>query len=161
MRGCIFARLRKRSIGLGTRVATQLASVPGAEHIRQSLLRDNLAYYQQFVAQATGDHELQAELAMTHSRIGALVKELESAERSFPHYEKSAEIYRQLADQSPESSAIVQAAAQNINQLGLCCLLPGGRPMRERRTTVRSISSSNSFGGMVSMNTKPTCADEK
>ncbi len=110
---------------LGTRVASQLASVPGAEHVRQSLLRDNLAYYQQFVAQATGDHELQAELAMTHSRIGALVKELESAERSIPHYEKSAEIYRELAEKTPDSLMLLREMAQNLNQLGLAAHAAG------------------------------------
>lgn len=104
---------------LGTRVATQLASVPGAEHIRQSLLADNLAYYQQFVAQAAGDRELQAELAMTHGRIGALVKELESAERSITHYEKSAEIYRKLAEKTPDSPMLLRSMARNLNQLGL------------------------------------------
>ena len=110
---------------LGTRVATQLALVPGAEHVRQSLLRDNLAYYEQFVAQATGDHELQAELAMTHSRIGALVKELESAERSIPHYERSAEIYRELAENTPDSPMLLREMAQNLNQLGLAAHAAG------------------------------------
>ncbi len=110
---------------LGTRVATQLASVPGAEHIRQSLLTDNLAYYQQFVAQATGDQQLQVELAMTHSRIGALVKELESAERSITHYEKSAEIYRKLAEKTPDSPMLLRNMAQNLNQLGLAAHAAG------------------------------------
>jgi len=110
---------------VGTRVATQLALVPGAEHIRQSLLTDTLAYYQEFVEQATGDQQLQVELAMTHSRIGGLVKELESPDRAIAHYEKSAVIYKQLARETPNSPILLRNTAQNLNQLGLAAQAAG------------------------------------
>lgn len=110
---------------LGSGVAKRLASVPGAEHIRQSLLADNLAYYQQFVEQAAGDQSLLAELALTHSRIGALVKELESPKRSITHYEESAKIYQQLARKSPDSPSLLRDRAQNLNQLGLAAHAAG------------------------------------
>lgn len=109
----------------GTQVATQLASVPGTEHIRQSLLRENLAYYQRFVSQASGDKQLQAELAMTHSRIGAMVKELESAEQAIPHYEESAKIYSTLARDKSPSQELLRGMAQNLNQLGLAAHAAG------------------------------------
>jgi serine/threonine protein kinase len=114
-----FSKAQETVNQLGSRYADRLASVPGAERIRQSLQRDTLAYYQEFVAQATGDHQLRSELALTHSRIGVLIKELESAERSIPHFEKSAQVYREIVAESNSSPVLVRGMAQNMNQLGL------------------------------------------
>lgn len=104
----------------------QLASVPGAERIRQSLLREILSYNQEFVAQAAGNEQLRGELALTHSRIGSLVRELESAQQSIPHFERSAEIFAEVARESPPTPELVRGMSQNMNQLALA-LADAGR----------------------------------
>ena len=133
---------------LGSRVAAQLASVPGTEHIRQSLLKETLAYYQDFVAQAKGDRELRADLAQTHSRIGDLVRELESVQMAIPHYEQSDEIYRELADETPDSASLVQARTRNMNQLGLA-LAAAGQSERAQQIYEEAISLQHWLIGRV------------
>lgn len=107
---------------LGSRYANQLASVPGAEHIRRSMLQDTLEYYQRFVASAAGDPDLMAQLAITQSRIGGLVKELESPSAAVPHLQDSANLYRQLISQDGKSIGLRKACARNLDQLGLAQL---------------------------------------
>ncbi len=104
---------------LGSRVAEQLASVPGAEHVRQSLLTQTLQYYEDFVAQATGDPKLQAELAVTHNRIGSLMNELKSPADALPHFQQSAIIFDRLAKETRLAPDARHQMAQNWNHLGL------------------------------------------
>jgi eukaryotic-like serine/threonine-protein kinase len=123
-----FSQAQEAVDQLGNRYAAQLASVPGAEHIRQEMLQDTLEYYQQFVAQATGastDPKLLAQLALTHSRIGSLVSELTSSQAAIVHFQRSAELYQQLWDQDPESTVLRYAISQNLDQLGLAQLAAG------------------------------------
>ncbi|QDV14814.1 Serine/threonine-protein kinase PrkC [Rosistilla oblonga] len=110
---------------LGTEVAEQLASVPGAEQVRHSLLLQTLRYHEQFAAQATGDPELSAEVARTHSRIGTIVKELKSPRDAIGHFRRAAEGYAAIIERPesiPAELAAVETryhAAQNLNHLGL------------------------------------------
>tara|TARA_R110002049_G_scaffold72490_7_gene187524 strand:- start:90241 stop:93156 length:2916 start_codon:yes stop_codon:yes gene_type:complete len=116
---------------LGSQVAQQLASIPGTEHVRRSLLDKTLAYYEQFAVAASGDPKLQAELAITHSRIGSLVSELNAPSDAIEHYRKSAERFHALMlAESQEigqttSAKIAQPAAQNLNQLALALAARG------------------------------------
>ena len=102
---------------LGTQVAEQLASIPGAEHVRQSLLNKTLQYYEEFSAAAMGDPTLQAELAMTQSRIGTLARELKSSAEAIPHFRRSADLFKPLVDDGSGETRL--EAAANYNHLGL------------------------------------------
>ncbi|MGI9470879.1 MAG: protein kinase domain-containing protein [Rubripirellula sp.] len=138
---------------LGSAVSAQLASIPGAEHVRQSVLNDTLSYYQQFVEDASEDPRLRSELALTHSRIGSLVRELESAQESVPHFLKSDQAYRRLLDDEPDSASFAAGMARNLNQLGLACVDAGDIEQAEsayqqaidlqRKTCVKDNGSEN------------------
>ncbi len=115
---------------LGTQVAEQLASIPGTEHVRQSLLRQTLAYYERFAVMAKEDPKLEAELAVTYSQIGSLVKELGSSADAIPHYRESArrfEEIRMVASGEWESFEIASKAAGNLNLLALALAEVGQR----------------------------------
>ena len=104
---------------LGIAVSAQLASIPGTEHVRQSVLQHTLSHYQDFVDEAQGDAKLESELAMTHGRIGILIGELESAQASLTHFRKAENSYRVLLTKTPGSQDALQGRAQNLNQMGL------------------------------------------
>lgn len=104
---------------LGTQVAERLAAVPGAEQVRHALLLETLRYYERFAAQATGDPELMAEVAHTHSRIGTIVKELQSSHDAIPHYRRAAECFAAITNAQPDAAQRQYQTAQNFNHLAL------------------------------------------
>ncbi|QDT09483.1 serine/threonine-protein kinase [Planctomycetes bacterium K23_9] len=106
---------------LGTDVATRLASVPGAERIRQDLLHDTLQYYEQFVAQASHDPSAVGDLARTYHRIGVLTTELHSSQQAVPHFQRSVDLYAQVIDADSDliDDEILHQSAENLNSLGL------------------------------------------
>ena len=117
---------------LGSAVSAQLASIPGAEHVRHSVLQDTLSYYQQFVEDASDDPRLRGELALTESRIGSLIRELESDEASIPHFRKSHRTYQRLLADNPDSKSAMKGMARNLNQLGLALVDAGAMADAEK-----------------------------
>jgi len=117
---------------LGIAVSAQLASIPGTEHVRQSVLRHTLAHYQDFVHEAQGDSKLQSELALTQSRIGTLIGELESAQASLTHFAKAEDSYRVLLATTPGSKEALQGRARNLNQMGLAHAASGDTNAAQR-----------------------------
>ncbi len=114
-----FQQARATVDDLGSRVAEQLASVPGAEQVRRSLLSEMLRYYEDFVAQATNDAGLKSELAVTYTQIGSLTQELNSSAEALPHYQQAEDIFSKLARESDLPLDTRRHRAQNSNQLGL------------------------------------------
>jgi serine/threonine protein kinase len=111
---------------LGADVATQLAAIPGAEHVRQDLLRDTLAYYEEFVLQASDDPKSLSGLAHTHHRIGVLTSELHSPNRALPSFQKAAETYKQILTRSSHPDSVLrQQAAENLSIWGLTLMQSG------------------------------------
>ena len=104
---------------LGLAVSADLASIPGTEHIRQSVLENTLKHYKDFVQESEGNRTLLSELALTHSRIGSLILELESPEAAIPHFAASENSYRALLSENPGSVEALQGRARNLNQMGL------------------------------------------
>ena len=113
-----FHQARSTVDDLGTRFAEKLAEVPGAESVRRALLQETLDYYQTFVVDASDDPRLQRKLALTHSRIGILTKELSGPAQAVVHFRKAAEIFDRMEDAGAES-------ARNLNHLALT-LADGG-----------------------------------
>lgn len=101
---------------LGGDVAQQLALMPGAEQLRRDVLQETLSYHTQFVEQAGDDPLLQPDLAITHTRIGNLVNQLETPEQAVPHFRKAEQLYQRLVTVEPRLRA---ERAENLNQLGL------------------------------------------
>lgn len=117
---------------LGSGVSAQLASIPGAEHVRHSVLQDTLSYYQQFVDDASDDPRLRVELALTESRIGSLIRELESDEASLPHFRKSHRTYQKILADNPDSQSAMKGMARNLNQMGLALVDAGSTSEAEK-----------------------------
>jgi hypothetical protein len=113
-------RKAQEAVGtLGLAVSADLASIPGTEHVRQSVLKNTLNHYKDFVQEATGNSKLLSELALTHSRIGSLILELESPHASIAHFTDSEDSYRALLTDHPGSVEALQGRARNLNQMGL------------------------------------------
>ena len=70
--GIYFRDARNMLDRFGVQLAEQLSDVPGAEQVRRELLRETLAYYQNFVEEAQDDPNLRAEMALTYGRVAAL-----------------------------------------------------------------------------------------
>jgi tetratricopeptide (TPR) repeat protein len=86
----------------GAQYAERLASVPGAAGVRREMLTDTLAYYQRFVQQAGDDRSLQADLAITHSKMGKLSDEVGSTDEAIASYEKALVIFKELSAGEPK-----------------------------------------------------------
>ena len=69
-----------------TRVAEEtLLNQPGARPLKRKLLRQALAYYEEFLRDRRGDLALRDELVRAEFRIGIIIEEIESPEKSLPH----------------------------------------------------------------------------
>jgi tetratricopeptide (TPR) repeat protein len=98
---------------LGTRFAERLANVPGAAQIRQDLLRQTLGYYRGFVEQAKDKPALQADLALTYSKIGTLSAEIGSSADADAADRQAIELFQKLAAENPR-------VADYRRRLGVC-----------------------------------------
>ena len=116
-----YGRARTAIDELGTQFAEELVGVPGAEGVRQLLLKKTLGYYKQFASEMkeSTDVDLQLDLAKSYNRIGAVTEELEGTEAAIDHYIEADRTYTQLM-LGPESNARVQRErAENLNAMGL------------------------------------------
>lgn len=107
---------------LGSQLADQLVGLPGTSSLRHDLLINTLRYYEQFASAAQGDPKLTIELADTHSRIGILVREIESPHESITHFQQSANLYSNAIanEKNAETlNVLQQKSSLNLNHLGL------------------------------------------
>lgn len=81
----------------GAQFAERLADVPGASGVRHEMLRETLAYYKRFAEQAVEDPSLQADLALTYSKIGTLADEIGSIDEAIAAHEKGLALFEKLA----------------------------------------------------------------
>jgi len=99
----------------GAQVAEGLKNeVPGSEGVRKRLLREMLPYYRQFAREAAGDPDLQADLAITFSKIGDLSDQIGSLDEAEQAYREAQTILERLVQKQP-------APPQHVRNLGLCC----------------------------------------
>ena len=102
----------------GSRVAQRLASVPGAEGMRKQLLSEMLPYYREFAQESADDPALQADLALTYSKIGYLADQLDSLSEAERAYADSQAILERLVESQPENREHVRSLALCCNNLG-------------------------------------------
>ena len=118
-----FAKKRLREVheavdSLGQDVSNRLAHVPGAAEIRKDVLRRTLGYYRSFREQAKDSSGLQAELALTYSKIGKLSDELGSIDDAIEADREAVRIYKALAEANPANNDYPQHIAVCENNLG-------------------------------------------
>ena len=98
----------------GARVNEWLASdMPGAEGVRQELLAEMLPYYRQFARESSADPSLQADLALTFTKIGHLSDQLGSLTEAEQAYRDARAILQKLAKREP-------AMPEHLRSLALC-----------------------------------------
>jgi serine/threonine protein kinase/Tfp pilus assembly protein PilF len=85
----------------GAQFAERLATVPGAGSVRRGMLQDTLAYYKRFAEQAADDPSLQADLALTYSKIGTLADDIGSTTEAIVAQEKALSLFTKLAAVEP------------------------------------------------------------
>jgi serine/threonine protein kinase/Tfp pilus assembly protein PilF len=104
-------------LGLGT--SERLESVPGADPIRQDLLRRALGYYRSFVEQAKNNPSLRADLALTYRRIGTLSADIGSNADATAADREAIAIFQDLAKVDPRNTDYRQKLGVCHNNLGL------------------------------------------
>ncbi len=107
-----FSQAREIVDHFGVDLAKQLASVPGAESVRQQILRDTLRYYRNFMAQAERNPSRQREVALTYMKLGRIAEQLNAFQEAIESYDRAESIWQSLDPDDPNR-------ALNANLLGL------------------------------------------
>ncbi|MCA9247907.1 MAG: protein kinase [Planctomycetales bacterium] len=114
-----FRQARDAVDRLGLGHAQQLASMPGAEPLRQSLLRATLGYYEDFLGQAEHDDALQTDTAITHFKVAGITEQIGEARAAIVSYERARALFTELASRTPEDREHRRRLALCENNLGL------------------------------------------
>ncbi|MCI0358263.1 MAG: protein kinase [Planctomycetaceae bacterium] len=110
-----FQQAREVLDRFGARVNQLLANkLPGAEAVRQELLAEMLPYYRAFAREAADDPALQADLALTYSKIGYLSDQLGSQADAEQAYAEARAIHQRLAQAQPWRR-------EHLRNVALCC----------------------------------------
>ncbi len=99
----------------------ELAAVPGAEQVRQLILKKTLDYYQRLSKKGEGAMR-RSDLALTYRRIGAWTEELQSTDSAIGYYVQAQNLYERLdsSELNPqEIQEVRRQQAENLNALGL------------------------------------------
>ena len=110
-----FKQTREVLDRFGARVNEMLANdLPGAEGVRRRLLAEMLPYYREFAREATHDPQLQADLALTYSKIGYLSEQTGSQAEAEQAYRDAQAIFERIVQNQPGST-------DHLRSLALCC----------------------------------------
>ncbi len=123
---------------LGTQFSERLANVPGAEQIRQGLLRQTLRYYRDFVEEAKDNPALRADLALTYSKIGRLSAEIGSSAEAIDADRRAIELFGELAAANPRDADYRRRLGVCQNNLALA-LEQAGQTDEARRAYAEAI----------------------
>jgi eukaryotic-like serine/threonine-protein kinase len=107
--------------------ADQLDAIPGAEGVRHQMLQDGIEYYQQFEQQAADVPAFATDLALAHSKLGALNEKLGKRAEAFAAHTKAKEAWETRLAREPNNTEYSQNLALCLNNLGLL-LADDGRP---------------------------------
>lgn len=124
-----FRQTREVLDRFGARVNQMLANdLPGAEGVRRKLLAEMLPYYRDFAREAAHDPSLQADLALTYSKIGYLAEQTGSLEEAERAYRDAQDIFQQLVDRQPSDQQHQRSLALCYNNLGQVLQKRGDMP---------------------------------
>ncbi len=114
----------------GSHFSRQLEQIPGTAPLRQKLLQDTLAYYQQFLANSAGNAELETELATTAFQAAAIADRLGKRDEARQRYRSA--LKRFEAMETSETSTYLQYRATCWNNLGLLSASEGDLSRAQR-----------------------------
>lgn len=94
-----------------------LLNQPGMQPLRDSLLKQALAYYDRFLAERGDDPQLRREVAQANFFVGRITETVDSPAEALPHFERAAEAQHRLVA-GGKNSAVLAEYAQTLNALG-------------------------------------------
>ncbi len=103
----------------GNQFSRELALLPGSEPLRQAVLGDTLAYYDDFIARAESDPALKRQLAATHFQVGTIASRLGNRQRAEESFRMAHELFVGLSEASDDPQAFQQERATCLNNLAL------------------------------------------
>jgi serine/threonine protein kinase/tetratricopeptide (TPR) repeat protein len=109
----------------GLQLSEELADVPGAEAIRERMLRETRDLYAWFIVEEESDPQLRPDMALAYGKIGALLEQLGAAGEALAAYEKSQSLFAELAQERRGDAAIERQLALAENNVGLALLRQG------------------------------------
>jgi tetratricopeptide (TPR) repeat protein/tRNA A-37 threonylcarbamoyl transferase component Bud32 len=113
-----FRQAREVLDRFGARVNQGLATeVPGAEAVRKQLLAEMLPYYREFASEAADDPTLQADLALTYTKIAELSEQLGSLDDAREAYQNALTIFEKLSQRRTAAAGDFQNLARCLNNL--------------------------------------------
>lgn len=144
-----FRQTREVLDRFGARVNQMLANdLPGAEGVRRKLLAEMLPYYRDFAREAAHDSSLQADLAMTYSKIGHLSEQIGSLEEAEQAYRDAQTIFEQLVKAQAGDLQHQRSLALCCNNLGQVLLkrgdMPAARTELQRALTIQQTLAKHS-----------------
>src|SRR4029078_8654965 len=104
---------------LGMQIAQQLDDVPGADAIREDLLKQAQQYCKSFIEAARSDPRLRVDAAVTLGKLGSLFEQLADSQQSLDAHQKAATILHDLAAKDPGNFKIESQLAVAENNVGL------------------------------------------
>ncbi|QDU27094.1 Serine/threonine-protein kinase PrkC [Anatilimnocola aggregata] len=114
-----FRQAREVLDRFGARVNQMLANdLPGVEGMRRELLAEMLPYYREFAREAANDPSLQADLALTYSKIGFLSEQIGSQSDAERAYQDAKAILARLVQTKPANDEHQRSLALCCNNLG-------------------------------------------
>lgn len=114
-----FRQTRDMLHDFGARVNEMLSNdLPGSEGVRRKLLAEMLPYYRDFAREAAHDPSLQADLALTYSKIGYLAEQTGSLEEAERAYRDAQAIFEQLVRAQSNDQQHQRSLALCFNNLG-------------------------------------------
>ncbi|MBL9165437.1 MAG: protein kinase [Planctomycetaceae bacterium] len=97
-----------------------LLNQPGMQPLRDSLLKQALDYYEEFLQERGDDPQLRQEAAEAEFFVGRMTETIDSPAEAISHYERAAALQRELIGgrQGAERRELEAAHAQTLNALG-------------------------------------------
>ena len=114
-----FLKAREVVDRFGAQLADQLATVPGAEDVRRSLLLGTIDYYRDFIQESDGHDGLRAELATALNKIALLTEHVGTNGEALATHEEARAAFEQLAKDEPGRVEHLANQALCENNLGL------------------------------------------
>ncbi len=134
-----------------------LAMIPGAEGVRQSLIKRHVQHYRDFVSQPLVDKKMLPARAGAYYRLGIFSEELGEVSEAVLYYGQAEEIYARLVDADEVRNRIWLKRSQNLNQFALA-LRKSGQHSRGVKLLERWIAGMDEYASHTRL--PPTVAHQ-
>ena len=95
-----------------------LLTQPGMQPLRDELLNQALAYYENFLQQRQSDPSLRGEVAEAQFLVGRISLLIGSLDEALTHYRSAAQLQKQLVVDQPENQKLLSDYGNTLNAMG-------------------------------------------